>query len=67
MLRRAAAAIHESGSSDCLVLARRALEAAVRCEGDLVALLPPATARRRSVTSSDELTSERADQFHVAA
>jgi hypothetical protein len=39
-LRRAADAIREARSNDVLVLARKALEAAVRSEDDLLALLP---------------------------
>ena len=58
-LRRAATAIREASSTDTFVLARRALEAAIRSEDDLLALLPPA-ARRSSVSSSENgLPSER--------
>lgn len=39
MIRRAGAALHESRSTDCFVLARAALEAAIRTEADVVALL----------------------------
>jgi hypothetical protein len=45
-LKRAAEAIREARSGDCIVLARKALEAAIRNENDLLALLPddlPAT------------------------
>lgn len=40
-LQRAAAAIRDARSTDTLILARRALEAAIRNEMDLLALLPP--------------------------
>lgn len=44
-IRRAAAAIHETyASGDCYLIARRALEAAVRDEADLLELLRPNTA-----------------------
>jgi hypothetical protein len=41
MLRPAANAIREVRSNDCIVLAKAALEAAIRSETDLLALLPP--------------------------
>jgi len=40
-LRRAAAAIRETRSNDCITQAKAALEAAIRNEVDLLALLPP--------------------------
>ena len=43
MLRRAAMALRECGSSDIFRLARVALEAAIRSEADLIELLPPDT------------------------
>jgi hypothetical protein len=58
MLRRAAMALHECGSSDIFRLARTALEAAIRCEADLVELLDPravamsALPRRTDVVSA---------------
>jgi hypothetical protein len=58
MLRRAAMALHECGSSDIFRLARVALEAAIRCEADLVELLSPdamamsALPRRTDVVST---------------
>jgi hypothetical protein len=45
MLRRAADAIRGCQSGDCIILARRALEAAVRTESDLVELLSETPAR----------------------
>ena len=42
-IRRAACAIREVYSSDFYVMARRALEAAVRNEVDLLELVPPDT------------------------
>jgi hypothetical protein len=42
-IRRAASAIREVYSTDFYVMARRALEAAVRNEADLIELLPPNT------------------------
>lgn len=44
-LRRAAAAIREAHSSDVIILARKALEAAIRNEADLLALLDDPKAR----------------------
>jgi hypothetical protein len=41
MLRRAAMALRECGSSDIFRLARVSLEAAIRSESDLVELLDP--------------------------
>jgi hypothetical protein len=41
MLRRAAMALRECGSSDIFRLARVALEAAIRSEADLIELLSP--------------------------
>jgi hypothetical protein len=41
MLRRAAVALRECGSNDIFRLARTALEAAIRCEADIVKLLDP--------------------------
>jgi hypothetical protein len=40
-IKRAADAMRESGSRDLYVLARVALEAAIRCEADLLELLSP--------------------------
>jgi hypothetical protein len=40
-VRRAATAIREANSNDIFLLARRALEAAIRNESDLLALSPP--------------------------
>jgi hypothetical protein len=40
-IRRAATALRECRSSDTFVLARAALEAAIRNEGDLIAMIPP--------------------------
>jgi hypothetical protein len=42
-IRRAASAIRETYSTDSFIMARRALEAAVRNEADLIELLPPNT------------------------
>jgi hypothetical protein len=42
-IRRAANAIRQVYSNDLFVMARRALEAAVRNEADLIELLPPDT------------------------
>jgi hypothetical protein len=42
-IRRAASAIREVYSTDFYVMARRALEAAIRNESDLIELLPPNT------------------------
>jgi hypothetical protein len=39
-IRRAAVALRECYSNDTFVMARRALEAAIRCEADLLLLLP---------------------------
>jgi hypothetical protein len=44
-LQRAATAIRETRSNDCMVLARKALEGAIRDEDDLLALLPKASTR----------------------
>ncbi|MGB6400465.1 MAG: hypothetical protein WBF73_32990, partial [Bradyrhizobium sp.] len=58
MLRRAAMALRECGSSDIFRLARVALEAAIRNEADLIELLPPdavamsALPRRMDVVSA---------------
>jgi hypothetical protein len=60
-LRRAATAIREARSGDCIVLARRALESAVRDENDLRALLPdpPATSTpRRSIDNNSAPAAE---------
>jgi hypothetical protein len=43
-LQRAANAIRETRSNDCITLAKAALQAAVRNESDLLALLPAASA-----------------------
>ena len=50
MLRRAAMALRECGSSDIFRLARVALEAAIRSEGDLIELLPPNTVAMSPLT-----------------
>jgi hypothetical protein len=41
MIRRAAQAIRDCRSNDCIILARVALESALRHQGDLAELLPP--------------------------
>lgn len=48
-IRRSAAAIRESRSTDCFALARAALEAAIRSEADLFALLDEAKPQPREV------------------
>ena len=40
-IKRAAVALRQCNSNDTFVMARRALEAAIRCEGDLLELMPP--------------------------
>jgi hypothetical protein len=45
MLRRAATAMREKKSNDLFVLARAALEGAIRDDHDLISLLPPAKNR----------------------
>jgi hypothetical protein len=56
-LKRAAAAIREVRSNDCITQARAALEAAIRSEPDLLALLPPEPCAKsrlqRAVAMSD--------------
>jgi hypothetical protein len=64
-IKRAAVAIRENYSTDFYVLARRALEGAIRNEADLLALLPepPATAPlRRSI----ERTAPQPDHTRAA-
>jgi hypothetical protein len=56
-IRRAASAIREVYSTDFYVMARRALEAAIRNEADLLELLlvdPPAPARRAADTTASQ-------------
>jgi hypothetical protein len=45
-IKRAAVALRECYSNDTFVMARRALEAAIRCEADLLALLPDPPAKK---------------------
>jgi hypothetical protein len=55
MLRRGATAIREAHSNDCIVLARKCSEAAIRNELDLLELLPdppPKPAPQRTVAMS---------------
>ena len=55
-LKRAAEAIREARSGNCIVLARKALEAAIRNENDLLALLPddlPATSTAQRTTEKN--------------
>jgi hypothetical protein len=55
-LKRAAVAIREARSGDCIVLARKGLEAAIRNENDLLALLPddlPATSTPQRATEKN--------------
>lgn len=56
-LRRAATAIREARSIDTFILARRALEAAVRNETDLLALLEPPRKKQSSVTTDTSIHS----------
>ena len=56
MLKRAADAIRDSKSGDCIVLARRALEAAVRTESDLLELLHPDREANSTLQRSREVT-----------
>jgi hypothetical protein len=62
-MRRAHTAMLDSRSTDLLVLARLALQAAIRCEGDLLALLDD----RPNPTFRPRDTSEKAAQAAVAA
>jgi hypothetical protein len=57
-LRRAHQAMLDSRSTDLLTLARVALQAAIRCEADLLALLPPvslAKSRRQQAVAMSAL------------
>jgi hypothetical protein len=66
-MRRAHQAMLDSRSHDLLILARAALQAAIRNEGDLLALLPepPATSTpRRSV---EKHVAQAAETAHASA
>jgi hypothetical protein len=60
MLRRAAMALRECGSSDIFRLARVALEAAIRSESDLLALLPEPAATQRHIVEGTAIQTEQA-------
>jgi hypothetical protein len=67
-IRRAASAIRRVYSTDFYVMARRALEAAVRNEADLIELLPPDTVAMSALPLAEKaartvgILSERLDQ-----
>ena len=56
-IRRAASAIREVYSTDLYVMARRALEAAVRNEDDLLELLPPDTVTMSGIPRRTDVVS----------
>jgi hypothetical protein len=66
-IKRAANAIRESYSTDFYVLARRALEAAVRNENDLLALLPEPAATSTPQRSIEKNTPQDAVAVHAHA
>jgi hypothetical protein len=57
MLRRAAAAIRESRSNDCVVLAKAALQAAIRNESDLGELLAPGAGAMSALIQKADIVS----------
>jgi hypothetical protein len=63
MIRRAALALRECSSYDIFRLARVALEAAIRSEKDLLALLPEPPATQRHIV---ERTATQTEQAHAA-
>jgi hypothetical protein len=62
-LRRAAEAIRQAQSGDCIVLAKAALQAAIRNEADLLALLPDLPA---GLTPRRSIEGDVAEAVHAA-
>jgi hypothetical protein len=58
-IRRAATALRECRSNDIFTLARIALEAALRCESDLIDLLPSDAAAMSALTPDERTSSAR--------
>jgi hypothetical protein len=66
-IKRAAVAIRESYSTDTYVMARRALEAAIRSEVDLMELLTVLPAKPAPQRPSVKNTSQAATASHAQA